>query len=62
MKRHCLSTMYGVGLMRVAPGTFGSAVAVLLAYPILMLPFGYVWLALGADHGGQCRNGAAVDW
>ncbi len=48
MKRHCLSTMYGVGLVRIAPGTLGSAVAVLLAYPILMLPFGYVWLALGA--------------
>jgi phosphatidylglycerophosphatase A len=48
MKRHCLSTMYGVGLVRIAPGTAGSLVAVLLAYPILLLPFGYVWLALGA--------------
>lgn len=48
MKRHCLSTMYGVGLVRIAPGTLGSAVAVVLAYPILLLPFGYAWLALGA--------------
>ena len=48
MKRHCLSTMYGVGLIRIAPGTFGSAVAALLAYPILMLPQGYLWLTLGA--------------
>ena len=48
MKRHCLSTMYGVGLVRIAPGTLGSAVAVLLAYPILLLPYGYAWLALGA--------------
>lgn len=48
MNRHCLSTMYGVGLVRVAPGTFGSLVAVLLAYPILHLPMGYVWLTVGA--------------
>jgi phosphatidylglycerophosphatase A len=48
MKRHCLSTMYGVGLVRIAPGTLGSLVAVALAYPILLLPLGYVWLALGA--------------
>ena len=48
MKRHCLSTMYGVGLMRVAPGTFGSLVSVLLAYPILLLPYGYAWLTAGA--------------
>jgi phosphatidylglycerophosphatase A len=47
MKRHCLSTMYGVGLLRGMPGTFGSAVAALLAYPILLLPFGYAWLAAG---------------
>jgi phosphatidylglycerophosphatase A len=48
MKRHCLSTMYGVGLVRIAPGTAGSLVAALLAYPILHLPFGYAWLAVGA--------------
>jgi phosphatidylglycerophosphatase A len=48
MKRHCLATMYGVGLIRGMPGTYGSAVAALLAYPILLLPFGYAWLALGA--------------
>ena len=47
MKRHSLSTLYGVGLVRVAPGTFGSLVAALLAYPILLLPLGYLWLMLG---------------
>jgi phosphatidylglycerophosphatase A len=44
MKRHCLATMYGVGLVRIAPGTCGSLVAALLAYPILLLPEGYLWL------------------
>jgi phosphatidylglycerophosphatase A len=48
MKRHCLATMYGVGLVRIAPGTFGSLVSVLLAYPILLLPFGWAWLTVGA--------------
>jgi phosphatidylglycerophosphatase A len=47
MKRYSLSTMYGVGLMGIAPGTCGSAVAVLLAYPILLLPYGFAWLAAG---------------
>jgi phosphatidylglycerophosphatase A len=37
MKRHSLSTMYGVGLIGIAPGTAGSLVAALLAYPILLL-------------------------
>lgn len=48
MKRHCLSTMYGAGLVRIAPGTCGSLVAALLAYPILLLPQGYVWLTAAA--------------
>jgi phosphatidylglycerophosphatase A len=48
MKRHCLSTMYGVGLIGIAPGTAGSLVAALIAYPILLLPYGYAWLTLGA--------------
>lgn len=48
MKRHCLSTMYGVGLIGIAPGTAGSLVAALMAYPILLLPYGYAWLTLGA--------------
>lgn len=48
MKRYCLSTMYGVGLLRGAPGTYGSLVAALLAYPILLLPLGYAWLGVGA--------------
>lgn len=46
MKRHSLSTMYGVGLIRIAPGTAGSLVAALLAYPVLLLPMGYLWLAI----------------
>lgn len=48
MSRYGLSTMFGVGLVRFAPGTFGSLVAALLVYPILTLPHGYVWLAAGA--------------
>jgi phosphatidylglycerophosphatase A len=48
MKRYCLSTMYGVGFVRGAPGTYGSLVAALMAYAILLLPFGYGWLTLGA--------------
>jgi phosphatidylglycerophosphatase A len=48
MKRHSLSTMYGVGLIGIAPGTAGSLVAALLAYPILLLPYGYAWLTLAA--------------
>lgn len=48
MKRTCLSTMYGIGLIRIAPGTWGSLVAALLAYPILQLNFGFAWLLLGA--------------
>jgi phosphatidylglycerophosphatase A len=40
--------MYGVGLMRGMPGTYGSIAAALLAYPVLLLPHGYLWLALGA--------------
>ena len=48
MKRVCLSTMYGVGLTRIGPGTAGSFVAMLIAYPILLQPFGYAWLTLGA--------------
>ncbi len=49
MKRHCLSTMYGIGLIRIAPGTFGSLAAALLAYPILaFVPHGYAALTAGA--------------
>ncbi len=47
MKRASLSTMYGVGLVGIAPGTCGSLVAALMAYPILLLPFGYLWLTGG---------------
>ena len=49
MKRHCLSTLYGVGLIRIAPGTWGSLVAALIAYPILkFVPYGYAVLTAGA--------------
>lgn len=44
-----LATMFGVGEVKTAPGTFGSAVATLLAYPILLLPLG--WIALLAGVG-----------
>ncbi len=41
-----LATMFGIGDVKTAPGTFGSAAAMLLAYPILLLPLG--WIALFA--------------
>ena len=47
MTKHTLATMYGTGLARFAPGTAGSFVAMLLAGPILLLPFGWAWLTLG---------------
>lgn len=46
-KKHTLATMFGIGLAPFAPGTAGSFVAVLLAYPVLLLPYGWVLLALG---------------
>ncbi len=49
MKRACLSTMYGTGLIRIGPGTWGSLVAALIAYPILkFVPYGYLALTAGA--------------
>lgn len=42
-----LATMFGVGNTKYAPGTWGSAVATLLAYPILLLPLG--WIAVFAS-------------
>lgn len=42
-----LATLYGVGLVPYAPGTAGSAVALVLAALILSLPYGWAWLALG---------------
>lgn len=42
-----LATLYGAGLSPKAPGTVGSAVATLLAYPILMLTDGVWWLLAG---------------
>lgn len=37
-----LATMFGVGKMKFAPGTWGSAAAALLAYPVLLLPLGWI--------------------
>lgn len=42
-----LATMFGVGRVRVAPGTFGSLVATLLAYPLTLLPLGWLAMAMG---------------
>lgn len=41
-----LATMFGIGRIRFAPGTFGSLAAALLAYPVLMLPLGWAIMAL----------------
>jgi phosphatidylglycerophosphatase A len=43
----CLATMYGVGLVKFAPGTAGSIVAALLAWGIFQLPYGWAILAVG---------------
>ena len=42
-----LATLYGAGLSPVGPGTMGSLVAAILAYPILLLPYGWAILVLG---------------
>lgn len=42
-----LATMFGVGDTHTAPGTWGSAVATLLAYPLLLLPLGWIAMAAG---------------
>lgn len=42
-----LATMFGVGNVKTAPGTYGSAVAALLAYPVLLLPMGWIGLFAG---------------
>lgn len=46
--KRTLATMYGAGLVKYAPGTAGSFVAALLAYPLLMQADGWRWLLLGA--------------
>ncbi len=43
-----LATMFGIGNVKTAPGTFGSAAAMILAYPILQLPLGWIALFAGA--------------
>lgn len=45
--KRTLATMFGVGLIGKAPGTAGSLVAALLAYPLLMQMDGWRWLLLG---------------
>ena len=47
MSKVSLATMYGVGLVKFAPGTAGSLVAALLAWGILQLPYGWAILAVG---------------
>jgi phosphatidylglycerophosphatase A len=42
-----LATMYGPGLVKYGPGTAGSLVAALIAWPVLMLPYGWVALIVG---------------
>lgn len=42
-----LATMFGIGNIKPAPGTWGSLAATLLAYPVLLLPVGWVWLLMG---------------
>lgn len=42
-----LATMFGIGNVKFAPGTFGSLVAALLAYPILLLPVGWIAVLAG---------------
>ena len=46
-----LATGLGVGFAPVAPGTFGSALGVLLCVPLLRLPPGYYLAALAAVTG-----------
>ncbi|MEJ0009097.1 MAG: phosphatidylglycerophosphatase A [Alphaproteobacteria bacterium] len=46
MSRRDLATLYGVGLLPGAPGTWGSAVAAILAFVILMFPYGWALLLL----------------
>lgn len=48
MSKLTLATMFGLGLAPLAPGTVGSLAAVLLAYPVLLLPYGWCWLGAGA--------------
>lgn len=48
MSKCTLATMFGVGLMPKMPGTAGSLVAALIAYPVLLLPYGWAVLAAGA--------------
>lgn len=41
-----LATLFGLGYIGGAPGTLGSLVAVMIAYPLLQLPSGWMLLAV----------------
>ena len=45
--RRTLATLYGAGLSPKAPGTVGSLVAAVLAYAMLILPYGWFALVYG---------------
>lgn len=45
--RRDLSTLYGLGLLPYAPGTYGSLVAGLVALPVLHVAYGWALLVLG---------------
>lgn len=47
MSQYTLATLYGIGLVRKAPGTAGSLVAAAMAYAMLSLPHGTSLLAVG---------------
>lgn len=45
--RRDLSTLYGIGLLPIAPGTWGSLVAAAIALPVLHITYGWAFLILG---------------
>ena len=47
MSKISLATMYGIGLVKRAPGTAGSAVAAGIAWGLLHCPYGWGLLAAG---------------
>jgi len=47
MSKISLATLYGIGLIKRAPGTAGSAVAALMAWGLLQCPHGWALLAGG---------------
>lgn len=47
MSRKSLATLYGIGLVKHAPGTAGSLAAAILAWGLLQCPHGWGVLAVG---------------